>query len=130
MSPTTLLDPYLVHRAGGPPITLGRCPFCGRHVRQSSASKSGSRCRYEGAKFNLDGVVVSSGVRSAETGRMPMRPPKEKVIMPSEREELIKALRDIANLCETPPRNRPLAIDVVCGRLARQALFNVGEVTQ
>lgn len=58
--PYTLLDPYTVQRAGGDTLTLGRCPLCGRQIPLSRATKSGSTCRYEGAKFNLEGVMINT----------------------------------------------------------------------
>lgn len=46
-------------RVGERWMIVGRCPMCGRNVTPSSANKTGPRCRYEGAQFNLRGELLS-----------------------------------------------------------------------
>ena len=63
----TLLDPYLFVRPGADSLVLGRCPLCGRWVTRWQASRFGSRCKYEGARFNLNGEMIYDGKKDVQT---------------------------------------------------------------
>lgn len=52
----TLQNPQRIDRPVGDYVTLGTCPVCGRRVTHSMARKAGTTCRYDGARFDRDGV--------------------------------------------------------------------------
>lgn len=44
------------HRVGdGTERTTGHCPLCGRKVTRSMSTKTGGTCRYDGARFDVEG---------------------------------------------------------------------------
>lgn len=59
----TLIDAQEIMRPCGDAIMVGRCPLCGRNVTHSMATKNGTTCRWDGAKFDRDGKHIGYAQR-------------------------------------------------------------------
>lgn len=58
MKTVRIVNGFKVRRGGGDEVTLGLCGMCGRKLHLSGANKKGARCRYEGAQYDKNGILL------------------------------------------------------------------------